>query len=113
MSADCEGFESRYNYSHEDYELPENPEDWIWDKKSIVVRAYEWAGAIISTTIRLHHLPDDMEFIAEEMDLLEYKIGKKLKIVRNLANKTTVVHAEFTPHEIKTIRLTIVSKNRS
>ncbi len=110
VSSDSKDFESKAKYSYEDYDLLENPEDWIWDKKTIIVRAYEWAGAQISTTLRFHNLSETMEFNAEEIDLLEYKIGKKLKVARNLANKTTIIHLNFTPHEIKTIRLTISNK---
>ncbi len=102
-----EEYHAEGSYDHEDYSLPESPEEWIWDKKSLVIRAYECGGTQVTTTIRLHNIPENLELEAEEMDLLEYKVGKKLEVVRNQANNTVVIHTEFTPFEIKSIRLTI------
>ncbi len=107
VSKDSEEYEEDAAYDYEDYFLPESPVDWVWDKKTLIIRAYECGGAIISTTIRLHYIPETMEITAEEIDLLEYKIGNKLEVIRNSANNTVVIHTEFTPFEIKSIRVTL------
>jgi alpha-mannosidase len=107
ISEDYGGNQAVNSYKFEDYTLPESPLEWNWDQKTLVIRAYECAGTKVSTSIRLHNIPEKYEIIAEEMDLLEYNIGKKLEIVHNMANKTIVIHTEFKPFEIKSIRLTI------
>ncbi|MHA1453684.1 MAG: alpha-mannosidase, partial [Promethearchaeota archaeon] len=107
VSRDSEEYLAEKSYDYEDYSLPESPDEWVWDKKTLVIRAYECGGVKISTPIRLHNIPESMELVAEEIDLLEYKIGKKLDVVRNMANNTVVIHTEFTPFEIKSIRLIV------
>ncbi|MBN2156691.1 MAG: alpha-mannosidase [Candidatus Lokiarchaeota archaeon] len=107
ISKETEEFKVDKKYSNEDFDLPESPSDWIWDGKTLIIRAFECGGSQISSSLRLHHLPDSIEITAEEIDLLEYKIGKKLEVIRNSANNTIVIRTEFTPYEIKTIRLII------
>jgi alpha-mannosidase len=94
-------------YEYEDYILPENLEEWKWDKKSLIIRAYECGGIKLNTPIRLYNISENLNLVAEEVNLLEYKIGQKLEVVRNIANNTVVINTEFTPFEIKTIRLTL------
>ncbi len=105
ISSDGEDYATKNAYNYEDFKLPENPEDWRWDKKSIIIRVYECGGANISTSIRFHNISENLTLVAEEIDLLEYKINKKLNVIRNTANNTIVIKTMFTPFEIKSIRI--------
>jgi len=110
ISKDARGTNTDNFYHHEDYILPESPEEWVWDNKTLILRAYEWAGTQVSMNIRFHNICEKFDVIAEEIDLLEYKVGKKLDVRRNTANNSVIIRADFKHNEIKTIRLLITER---
>jgi alpha-mannosidase len=104
-------------YSSYGYYLPEDPNKWSWDGKSLILRAYESQGIAIEAQLILSNTQIANQILKiEEVDLLERKPEpnsiktsySQVIFAQSTDQKNSVsIKARFTPYEIKTLLITL------
>jgi alpha-mannosidase len=93
------------------FQIPENEDDWKWDRRTLIFRVCETHGeGTHETEIKMVNIPTHLKIErVEETDMLEMNPYKELyvKLIKNddIRFNSYVVVSDFSPFEIKTIRV--------
>lgn len=98
----------RVHYSSNGYLLPEDPDAWEWDEKSVIIRAYEAHGDSTNSELSLKNIADDLRIDRiEEIDLLEWNVIREIESDKTKQSDGSVAFIDrFGKYEIKTYRIT-------
>ena len=105
------GFKKTPGYQTGEFFLPENPINWEWDKKTLIIRAFESCGiGTENAIINLLNIPTAIQIESvEETDLLERKLSDNLKLekIDDSTEKMASykIEANFGKYEIKTFKI--------
>ena len=90
-----------------DYYLTEEPSEWFWDKKTVILRVFESNGQKSDAEITLSNAIDINKIKSiEEVDLLEWKKYRDVDFY-SISSNSIAIKTEFGPYEIKTLRINL------
>jgi alpha-mannosidase len=95
-------------FKDKNYFIPEDPLQWKFDYKTLIIRAYESIGQNSDCVISLNHIQnsDKIETI-EEVDMLEWKKRQNSQVEFQLDKSNRIlIKTQFGKYEIKTLRIT-------
>ena len=91
-----------------DYYLTEEPSEWFWDKKTVILRVFESNGQKSDAEITLSNAIDINKIKSiEEVDLLEWKKYRDVDF-DSISSNSIAIKTEFGPYEIKTLRINLM-----